>query len=476
MSEGAFMELVARGKKDAYFIQDAEKTFFGTPYTKRSPSTLETYYQETEGPAIFGQFVDIEIPRVGDFLTSVEVRIQMPTWLPSDIAALNKTIHRDASGNYVPDIRIQSGQGSGLIHYGWTNGIANFLIKRWVLRMDSIEIQEGFGDYNDWQPLSDTTHLKAPVLNYATGSHDGAESNIQRNATPPYLTFKVPIVGCDGIGLPLAALKGQRLVLRLFLNSKELLVESGTYGPGDYEICPEPWGGHPVYVNGVQQGITADKYAVGNPHIRGRFEIVHVDEELRQALQKEDHAIVYKQQRRQDFVLDDSMWPQGQGLITNKNIRIDLQGLFQRLFLGLTSYVRTRQNKYRDLSPPIEGYGSVLLENREYLSSLSVSINSQERISPWATSTFQELSQNLQMTRDITRKLYFIVFGVSPDSDGPGGAINLARTQKAVLNIALNNILPDIQLGSKKTLASLMGDAWNILDIKGGIATVRYMD
>jgi hypothetical protein len=40
----------------------------------------------------------------------------------------------------------------------------------------------------------------------------------------------------------------------------------------------------------------------------------------------------------------------------------------------------------------------------------------------------------------------------------------------------VNNILPDIQLGSKKTLASLMGDAWNILDIKSGIATVRYMD
>lgn len=474
MSEGAFMELVARGKKDAYFIQDGEKSFFGTPYSKRSPSAVETYYQETEAPALFGHFVDIEIPRVGDILKSVEVRIQMPTWLPSDIAALNTTIHRDSTGAYVPDIRI----GPKRLHYGWTNGVANFIVTRWVLMMDSLQIQEGYGDYNDWQPLSDTTHLKAPLLNYSTGTHDGAESNIQRNATLPELTFKVPLVGCNvgGTGLPLAALRAQRLTLRIYLNTKELLVESGADNQGDYAICPEPWGELPIYVNGAHAGTTRTKYGVGQPHIRGRFEILHVDEEMRANIQKESHAILFKQQYRQDFVLDDSMWPQGPGLRTSKNIRIELQGLFQRLFLGLTSYVRTRQNKYRDLSPPLDGYSGILPENREYLAAMSVSVNNQERISPWATSTFQELSQNLQLPRDITRKLYFIIFGVAPEMDEPAGALNLARTQKAVLSLTLNNILPDIQIGSKKTLGSLMGDAWNILDVKAGIGTVRYMD
>jgi hypothetical protein len=107
---------------------------------------------------------------------------------------------------------------------------------------------------------------------------------------------------------------------------------------------------------------------------------------------------------------------------------------------------------------------------------MSVSINNQERISQWDTSTFQELTQNLQMHRDITRKLYFIIFGCYLESDEPAGAINLARTQKAVLSLTLNNILPDPLLGSKLTLASLMGDAWNILDIKDGLAKVRYMD
>ena len=463
------MELVSRGKKDAYFIQDANKSFFGAPYVRRSPSARETYYQETESPPIFGQYVDIEIPRVGDVLMSAEVRIKMPTWLPPAIAKLNAGISLDANGSYTPDIRV----GPAKLHYGWTNGIANFLIQRWVLMMDSITIQEGFGDYNDWQPLSDTTHLKAPLLNYSTGTHDGSESNIQRNATPPELTFKVPLVGCNGtkdVGLPLICLRAQRLVLRLFLQKKELLIESGVDVSGNYEICPEPWG-QPVYVNGVATGVTMSKYGIGNPVIRGRFELLHVDEETRAAIKTKKHEIVLKQQCRQDFVLDNTAWPTGPGLTSSKNIRIELQGLFQRLFLGLTSYARNRQNKYRDLSP---AGGGVLKENREFLSSLSVQINSQERISPWSTATFQELSQNLQLSRDVSRKLYFIVFG-SSDLDSPLGAINLARTQKAVLVMALNNILPDAT-GSRLTLASLMGDAWNILDIKEGIATVRYMD
>jgi len=67
-----------------------------------------------------------------------------------------------------------------------------------------------------------------------------------------------------------------------------------------------------------------------------------------------------------------------------------------------------------------------------------------------------------------------IIFGVEPEGD-VGGAINLARTQKAVLALTLNNILPD-QSGSKLTLASLMGEAWNILDVKDGLGKVRYMD
>lgn len=471
MSEGAYIELVARGKKDAYFIQDANKSFFGTPYVKRGPSTVEVYYQETEGPPIFGKFVDIEVPRVGDLLMSVDIRIEMPTWLPASVAALNKTVYLNSAGVYVPDIRIQSAQGSGLLHYGWTNGIANFLIKRWVLMVDSITIQEGFGDYNDWQPLSDTTHLKAPLLNYSTATHDGSESNIQRNATPPALTFKVPLVGCNGtkdVGLPIGALRGQKIYLRLYLNSKDLLVESGVTSTGDYEVCPAPWDGLPVFVNGIQSGVTLSKYVVGNPSIRGRFKILHLDEETREAMKNRDHAIVFKQQCRQDFVLNTSMWPLGLGN-TSKNIPIELQGLFQRLFLGLTSHARNRQNKYRDLSPP-----SLPGVQMEYLSALSVQINNQERISPWSTSVFQELSQNLQLPRDITRQLYFIVFGAA-EIDEPAGAINLARTQKAVLSLTLNDIPADSQ-GSKQTFASLMGDAWNILDIKDGMGKVRYMD
>ena len=507
MSDGALLELVARGKKDAFFLQNPTKSLFGAPYNQRSPSTREIWYQETESPAQFGKFVDIEIPRVGDILKSVDVLIQLPTWLPPDIADLNRSIVLDASGNPSYSITIKQEFDLSIgktkyLNYGWTNGVANFLIKRWVLLMDSIQLQEGYGDYNDWHPDSETTHLRASLIHQATGTHDGSNINIQRNATPPELIFHVPLVGCQregDTGLPIIGVRSQKLVLRLFLADRLSLVESGTYedaplgGKLVYEVCPNPWGGREIYVcannpsgcnpptPATPAGYTLQPQESGNPIIRGRFEILHVDAELRKQLIEKPHEILYTQQVRQDFTLENKDWPSVPGLVHSKNVAVELQGLFQRIMLGLTSLIRKRQNKYRDLNPPIThelGTYSPIPVSRssiDWMSLLSFQVNSQDRVYPWPTGTFQELSQNLQLKRDVARQLYFIVFGVSPDSE-PGGALNLARTQKANLIMNLNYILPDTQLNSRLTFASMMAETWNVLDIKGGLANVRFAD
>ena len=66
-----------------------------------------------------------------------------------------------------------------------------------------------------------------------------------------------------------------------------------------------------------------------------------------------------------------------------------------------------------------------------------------------------------------------MIFGISPDNE-PGGACNLSRCQKAILNLTFNAISPDPMTGTNVTYGFIFGQAWNLLDIVEGVATLRF--
>lgn len=470
MSDGALLDLIARGKKDAYFIQNSNQanSFFRSSYQRRSPSARVIQTEYPTAPARFNNWVDIPLPTNGDVLLSADIRIQMPTWLPASVVALNTKQNV---------IKVQ-GQDGNFYRYGWTNGIANFLIQRWALFMDNIEIQQGWGDYNDWNADSQTTHLQAPLIHSATGTHDGTAVSIQLNASPPEVLFRIPIAGCQSrtdTGLPLIALRNHRLYVRLWLLDKTALVESeqiNTEGLPIYESCPVPWGEKPIQVFdssgnqilSVSGQLTTAEYSMGQPVVYGRFTILHLDSEMRDIMRSIPHSIRYKQQDREDFTIANLDWPTQPQQIVRYTKRVELLGMYQRLLLSFRSYARIRQNKYRDITPPGKG---------EWLNNVSVIINGTERILPWVPKVMRKLSQNLQLERDVSRALYFLVFGVSPDSE-PAGPMLLAQTNKVILAMELAYTPPDPQFTTRQTTVSITGESWNIMEIQDGIASIRF--
>lgn len=469
MSEGALLDLVARGKKDAFFHQGAHRSWFGSAYQRRSPSTREIILQATTGTPRFGHWIDIDLPRTGDMLMYVDIRIQIPTWLPPEVVDVNRE-------NRV-EVKVEDDNGI-FQTYGWTNGIANFLFPRWALYMDNIMLQEGYGDYNDWQPNSDASQFHAPLINASTGTHDGSTQNIQRNATPGEIAFRVPLIGCQGYmdtGLPLSAFQAQKLTLRLWIADKTDLVESAITGNGPenlplFEICPAPWGGRRISVQRPGDPMpnlsyrTLQSYEMAPLVLYGRFAVLHFEPEVGFAIRNMTHHILYKQQMRQDFTIEDAEF---NGVTPTVKQTLELPGLFQRFIFGMISLARQRQNKYRDLTPPDGG---------EWLESITLLVNGQERVMPWDPKKFQELAINTQLPRDVERELYFLIFGVSPDLE-PAGPLNLARTQKVVLKLNLRPGIPtDPTVGTRQTFGRLKGEAWNVLDITGGVARVRFND
>jgi hypothetical protein len=473
MSEGALLDLVARGRKDSYFIGAApgSRRLWGADYERRGGSAREILIQYPETGARFGHWVDIELPRYGDVLMSADIRIQMPTWLPAEIATVNRE-------NGV-DVTVESAQWPGtFLHYGWTNGIGNYLVARWALFSDSVMLQEGWGDFNVWFPDMETSHMKAPILHATSGTQPVGDTYIQRNATPPELCFRLPIVGLQGegdAGLPLCALRGQRLYVRLWLAPKEDMVESGAkdyvYDASlnrqlpEYELCPAPWGGRRGLL--VRGGVTTEfrtleDWQIGQPYLYARYAVLHLEEETRRALEAESQDLVFYEQRRETFVIDDTEWYAG-ARITR---RLGIHGFFQALFVGFLSDARRRQNKYHDIVPPGGG---------DWLTALGLFVNSEERILSWAPGLLQVLANNTQLRRDVESQLYYLIFGVAPER-GPAGVCNLSRSHKVSLGMTLADVPVDPVTGTDLTVGSVLGLSWNVLRVEGGVGRVVFAD
>jgi len=484
MSDGTLLELVSRGKKDAYYIQDPVRTWFGSPYEKRSPSTREIRLLYPDNPPRFGQTFDITIPSDGDILTSVDLRITMPTWLPPRIATLNKdpaNLVEILSNPYTQLASNVQGQGAltppyyappAFTTYGWIDGVANYIIERWALFVDNVMVLDGLGEFNIWYPDMDTTQMHAPLVHASTGRTNG---NIQGNATLPELVFRVLLPGCQGkkdTGLPICAFKNQKIYVRFYMLDKTKLAESGPLPPFPeptlsfvkkcplYELCPAPWGGRPIRVNGVvQPEVTLSVTEMGQPYIYARCGILNVENELRASLAAQKFEIRFRQQLRDYWAVD------GSDFVAGVNYRqiLQINGFFQTLFVGFRSLAREKQNKFTDILP---SFG-------EWLTDLSLNVNGQDRIYDWPPSKFRTLANNTQLWRDVNFALYYLIFGISPD-DEPGGACNLSRCQKAAVNLKFAAVQPDPMTNSNLTTAFILGMSWNVLDIKDGYATLRF--
>jgi hypothetical protein len=342
-------------------------------------------------------------------------------------------------------------------------------------------LAEGWGEFNAWYPDMETDQMHAPPIHATTGTHDGSNLKIGLNATPPELVFRLPLFGCQyqgDVGLPLCAIPGQRLYLRLWLADKSKLVESTaiTFALLDdddaipllgqlpiYEICPNPWGARRIKVDGVLvDDVTKSGTDMGQPYLYGSYTVLHLEEEARSALRSRPLEVLFRQQRRDDWTIPASLWHPGSAL----RHRLEIHGFFQALFFGIISSARRLQNKYRQITPPGNG---------EWLTNMALDVNGTERIQYWPPKKFRDLAQNTQLHRDVPVALYNLIFGVNPEEE-PAGPCNLSRTQKVQLLMDAAIVLSDPATPDRTAFAFLFGMSWNVLDIRDGTCTVRFPD
>jgi len=488
MSDGAITELHCRGKQDAFFIQNAQRTWFGTDYDRRPGGARDIVRIDPYTPVTWNSTVEIDLPRYGDVLKSAEIRINMPTWLPPEVAEMNTNPNKQITlpTNLLPDRQA---------HYGWVNGIANALITKWELYADNLKLAEGYGQVNQWYPLTRTTHNKAPLIIETAGQHavdvgplviaGGNRLAIQNNATPPELAFTLPLPGCQGrddVGLPLWAMRShQRLFLRIKIAPVTTLAESSDFvevlgGPTLFDVCPTPWGGKQVYINGLPTAYrTKPLQLMGAPVIYGRYDVLFLDNETREAMAGVPHSIPFSFQMLEGLTFDQNTLIPGYKF----SKRLDIRGFFEMLSVRFVSELAILQNRYYDTFPYPAHSGSTLITNfvnrTEWVTDIGLVVNGEERIKVAPADAMDLLVVNTKMPRDMLDKFYFFVFGEQVDRE-PAGNLFISRTHKVVLQFTFADVPIQPILNNRACIVTILGRGWNILDIENGFAKARYAD
>ena len=216
--EGALYDLVARGKKDTYFLRDDANSvnLFDTRYDYIPASIPELRIIVPKNRVQWGNVVEFEIEKAGDILIEPTLSIILPSWLPPPYDKLNQT-------NLITDTTSNSNA------YGYVNGVAYVMFEKIQFYQDTLLLQEYSGD-----SLFALRHIRGSynssfLEDALTGVRDTASPlAVQRAAIPGQLRLRIHLPLCQHVdegGLPLCATENQQFRLRLTLRKLEDLIE-----------------------------------------------------------------------------------------------------------------------------------------------------------------------------------------------------------------------------------------------------------
>lgn len=222
--QGALFELIARGIKDKYFVDDSKESQFihSASYSSSLPHLKERKTSIPINGTHFGSTFEVEIDRYADILTECALDIILPSWLPPLPIHPQSTPIEPSVANGLYPITDSNG-----ISYGYVNGCGYFLFEKIQFYQDQILIQEWSGDGLLAKQLTEGSRTHSD-LRLVRGGYTGSTlRDLQWRATPPPLRIYLPLPGLqspDDVGLPLIAITWQTLRLRITLRKLEDLV------------------------------------------------------------------------------------------------------------------------------------------------------------------------------------------------------------------------------------------------------------
>jgi hypothetical protein len=468
--DGALYDLVARGVKDTYFTKDDKESInpFDWRYERYPASLPEIRLTNPLNDPRFGQRCEFEFELPGDILVEASLVIDLPTWLPADLAKYNPVSQTTVVGE--PDEV-----------YGYTNGIGYFLFEKLQIFQDNFLLQEVSGDALYAAALTKGTWNQAFLTQKLAGMHDGSDLSIMRNATPGRLEIPIPMIGCSlpgDKGLPLCGLRQTVFRLRCQLRPLEQLVETSTnvLNPNATAVSPAPWNyrftqNRPSPLSDIAsiQAISRDQ--IGQPTIQLRTKQLYLTNEVRHELAKETIEIPYIRYFENIFsinAIDYAPLPASTPYITRF---LDANYSVERIVHFFRNTLKMAQNRLWD-------FRNSLNPTNQFYTSLQLTIAGQEREFAWTPDVWDSTIIDAKEERSASQPIAIMNWSrgwrIEETIREPTGGINFTTADRPMLTISLTDVELNSQLGYKQTEFRSLCESWALYRIRNGRGGLEY--
>ena len=458
-SEGPLYELISRGNKDAYFISDDATALF--PYDNRYESQAQVIHELRRIPPLqateFGRSIEFQFEVAGDVVIEPTLVIDLPTWLPSPQAILNRSsVITDLSG----------------VTYGYTRGIAYFLFEKIQFFQDRLLVQEWSGDELFATSRSRGSLGSAFLENALTGVHSGSALAIQHNATPGRLRLALPLVGCqdaDDAGFPRICATEQSFRVRCVLRKLEDIVEASDGRPK-----PAPWNGQTFQIvpaSGASpvEFTTLSRLNIPAPTIQLETRHIYTDREMQDTLRATVLTVPFERQYENNFTQGQidyaPLTRSGTAYVTR---RLDADHPAARMVMTFRTQPALQANQRWQYTMDVSG--------GQAYSAMSLIIAGRDRETSWDSLVWHELVQHAKEERDSGYNLSFmnwalgdIVGRVAPFARQLEGSINFTTADRPTLLITLT-ALP----GSPNTFLDVYIETWAALEFEKGRSALLF--
>ena len=443
------LELVARGKKDTFFTGEPKISFFHSLYRRASPWLRETRFLLPRNEGDFDTYIDFTLDPVADIIKDIHLMIQLPSWLPSTVAAQNGLgLVRDLSGN----------------SYGYTNHVGYYCINKVQVFQNQLMIYEDFGEAMWLRAQSKSTNGKIAVIKALTGGHDGSVLGIQRNATPGTLEVKLnlPFDSLpNDFGIPIGSISPFTLKIRIYINKFSQIVESssGALMPNVFE--------RPMTVQTSSAGspsrfVTKKKTELGRPTFQLRVQYIYVDSVCQKLLRERSWKVPFVRCIANQYTLEDNIWKIGSPPTLRK--AIEVYGSIQRLRILFQSDASVKAGQAWNYAPST---------GVTWFSTLTFFIHGQDRLGVWDSDVFEKVTSYCHDVGKSVDGVYLLDMGAE-DLDIPAGTLNLTQTEKPELQLLLTVQEDDVRTGNKKSFMRVYADVWDLVELSGQMLKLTY--
>jgi hypothetical protein len=449
MSSGGLLQLIAKGVQDTFLIDNTENQFLYS-YDKSSNYALETVKLSTiSGIPNFGNTIECTIPRLGDLLNNVYIRVKLPELNIEDLIGWNQDSHR----------------------ISWTKFVGQVLIKNIKLLIGNQEIismsshmQNIYSDFTDDGDCKIAMVGKVPSLNSPIGgdpSEPDTVLKIEEDILYIPTLFWFSDINNKKMTLPLLALQYSEVKLIIELNDFDKL-----YRISELSVDTNPNTGLDTDISYTYQEITSSLYIKKpkcNLDISLVADYIYLEKEHRQKIASEniDILILQFQEHRQN-------------ISGNGKVPINFNHPVKEVYWTLQKESNVKTNDHfnftdTDTADPETSH----IKSKNILENAKLIFNGIDR-TPLLDYKYFGIVQNYQGRNNITVGLVYVYnFSVNPRSFIPEGSCNFSRLSDPYLYIELKeSVKADINNDSITIVVYAVN--YNILRIRSGMAGIAF--